>query len=268
MRLRFTHRIKSVYLAKIVSIWQCFQNNLILAKPSQQIWCLTSASNSRGHIPKPLTSISWRRRAQSLLLLWHLLRAAKCVQAECVTLQTSGGSRIMVRGSQRSFDPRGGPEPKKLLQNRRGVPSNCLKTACFWKNLGGKVGAPWIHWCKRIFLAQAFCHTHVAEVVPLPIRPAAGLSQVRLAHLTVQVLRAHCNCREKEGSMQFCYGDYGPWKYHFFQVLGKNRCQFLGFGPEFPISLHNTGLKRKPPPPKKSAWCVLTTIRELHCQLH
>ena len=43
-----------------------------------------------------------------------------------------GGSRILVRGAQWSFDPRGALSPK--------FAQNCLKTACFWTHLGGQGG--------------------------------------------------------------------------------------------------------------------------------
>ena len=48
-------------------------------------------------------------------------------------------SRTLVRGAQQSFDPKGFPEPKICLK-LGGFPKNCLKTAWFWRNLGGKGG--------------------------------------------------------------------------------------------------------------------------------
>ena len=51
------------------------------------------------------------------------------------------GSKNLVRGPQRSFDPKGGPWAQNLL--KIGVsPKNCLKTAWFGRNLVGKGGRP------------------------------------------------------------------------------------------------------------------------------
>ncbi len=47
---------------------------------------------------------------QSVLLLFFII------------VDTKDGSRILVRGAQRSFDPRGDPEPKICLK----MPENCM----------------------------------------------------------------------------------------------------------------------------------------------
>ncbi len=51
-----------------------------------------------------------------------------------------GGSTILVRGAQQSFDP-WGTLSSKFAQNR-GFPLHCLKTAWFWTNLGDKGVGP------------------------------------------------------------------------------------------------------------------------------
>ncbi len=56
----------------------------------------------------------------SLLTQWWLFQNNKMQASELRT--TRGGSRILVRGVQRSFDPRGSPEPKICSK----LPENCM----------------------------------------------------------------------------------------------------------------------------------------------
>ena len=75
------------------------------------------------------------------------LRGVACVtQGVGYPVQNIGGSKILVRRAQQSFEPRGEAEPKICSK----LPENCmiLKKKS-WEQEGSGPMAPWIHLCKK-----------------------------------------------------------------------------------------------------------------------